>query len=91
VFPLLCGDDCFSDSSFALRFRALGKEDVRFVDVIRGGSTHNIRTQDVVAGDIVVLTWGKFIPADGYIISSDQLKVAYIWCVSTIWLTGQTG
>ncbi len=57
------------------KFRALGKEDKRFVDVIRGGDTHNIRTSEVVAGDIVVLTWGKFIPADGYIISSDQLKV----------------
>ncbi len=60
---------------YMIRFRALGKEDKRFVDVIRGGDTHNIRTSEVVVGDIVVLSWGKFIPADGYIISSDSLKV----------------
>lgn len=56
------------------KFRALGKEDKRYVDVVRGGSTHNVRTSEVVTGDVVILTYGKFIPADGYVISSDGLK-----------------
>jgi hypothetical protein len=79
---------------YMIRFRALGKEDKRFVDVIRGGDTHNIRTSEVVVGDIVVLSWGKFIPADGYIISSDSLKVVcflVVFCRKNVFFCKQTG
>lgn len=58
-----------------LKFRALGKEDKRFIKVVRGGSPLEVRTNEVVVGDIVLLEWGKFIPADGYLISGDSLKV----------------
>ncbi len=45
------------------------------MDVIRGGNTHNVRTTELVVGDIVLLPWGKLIPADGYLISGDGLRV----------------
>ena len=58
-----------------LKFRALGTEDKRFIKVIRGGNIEEVRTNELVVGDVVVLEWGKFVPADGYLISGDQLKI----------------
>ena len=58
-----------------LKFRKLGVCDVRFITVIRGGHPKEVPTADLVAGDIVVLDWGKAVPADGYVVMADDMKV----------------
>ena len=58
-----------------LKFRKLGKTDVRFIKVIRGGFTKEVKSADVLVGDVVLLDWGKAVPADGFVISADDMKV----------------
>ena len=58
------------------KFRALGREDIRFVKVVRNGVTSEVPTTDVVLGDVVFLDWGKALPADGFVIQSDEMKVS---------------
>lgn len=43
--------------------------------VIREGKTYEINAQDVVIGDIVILEAGNYVPADGRIIESFNLKI----------------
>ena len=57
------------------KFQALGKEDVRFIQVIRGGAEIELPTTDVLVGDVVVLECGKYVPADGYVVHSSELRV----------------
>lgn len=45
------------------------------MQVLRGGETLEVDTTEVVVGDVVILEWGKYIPADGYLISGEQLRV----------------
>ena len=44
-------------------------------NVIRGGRTESIRTEDLVVGDIVVLEAGNSVPADCRIISCASMKI----------------
>ena len=57
------------------KFRALGSVDHRFIKVVRNGETIELDTTEIVVGDLVLLEWGQFVPADGYLIRGDQLKV----------------
>lgn len=57
------------------KFRALGKCDIRKIKVVRGGETVEIDANTVLVGDVVILDWGKFVPADGYCIASDGMRV----------------
>lgn len=43
--------------------------------VIRGGQQQNIKTQDIVVGDLVIIEEGGLVPADGSIISSNDFSV----------------
>ena len=43
--------------------------------VIRDGETYEVNAVDLVPGDIVLLENGKFVPADGRIIESYDLKI----------------
>ncbi len=43
--------------------------------VLRGGVLIKLAARDVVCGDIVVLSEGSRIPADGYLVSGDRLQV----------------
>ncbi len=62
-----------------LKFRKLGVCDVRYITVVRGGAPVEIPTTEIVAGDVVVLDWGKAVPADGYVILSDDMKVCVLF------------
>lgn len=44
-------------------------------EIIRDGSTKEILTEDIVAGDVLLLNAGDIIPADCRIISSNELHV----------------
>jgi Ca2+-transporting ATPase len=57
------------------KFRALGKTDVRYIKVVRGGKPKELLVEDILAGDVVILDWGKAVPADGFLISADDMKV----------------
>ncbi|WP_340696622.1 cation-translocating P-type ATPase [Flavobacterium ginsengisoli] len=43
--------------------------------VIRDGKYQNIKTQDIVVGDLVVIEEGALVPADGIIIQSNDFSV----------------
>jgi P-type Ca2+ transporter type 2C len=43
--------------------------------VIREGQQQNIKTQDIVVGDLVIIEEGSLVPADGSIISSNDFSV----------------
>lgn len=43
--------------------------------VIREGNTYEINAEDLVPGDIVILEAGNYVPADGRIIESFNLKI----------------
>lgn len=43
--------------------------------VIRQGQQQNIKTQDIVVADLVIIEEGGLIPADGFIISSNDFSV----------------
>ena len=43
--------------------------------VIREGQQQNIKTQDIVVGDLVIVEEGGLVPADGSIISSNDFSV----------------
>lgn len=45
------------------------------VQVIRGGNTVQIPKRDVVVGDVVLITTGEEIPADGRLLESSSLQV----------------
>ncbi len=45
------------------------------VQVIRGGNTVQIPKRDVVVGDVVLVTTGEEIPADGRLLESSSLQV----------------
>ncbi len=65
----------FQDHDKERKFRALGREDVRFIKVVRGGREEEVQTTQLVVGDLVVLELGKFVPADGVVVMSGELKV----------------
>lgn len=54
---------------------ALQKQSVPTAHVIREGSEHRIEAADVVPGDLVILTAGERVPADGRIVESVQLQI----------------
>ena len=58
-----------------LKFRALGKNDVRYIKVVRNGNVEEVQTTHLYCGDVVLLETGKFVPADGFVISEDDVKV----------------
>ena len=60
------------------KFRALGSEDKRFIKVVRAGETLEVKTNQVLVGDVVLLEWGKYVPADGYLISGQNVKVCLL-------------
>ena len=43
--------------------------------VIRDGKTYEINAEDLVSGDVVILEAGNYVPADGRIIESFNLKI----------------
>lgn len=43
--------------------------------VIRQGQQQNIKTQDIVVGDLVIIEEGSLVPADGSIMSSNDFSV----------------
>jgi Ca2+-transporting ATPase len=43
--------------------------------VIRDGKQQNIKTQDIVVGDLVIIEEGGLVPADGVIVSSNDFSV----------------
>lgn len=45
------------------------------IKVIRGGQTRQIPQKDVVVGDLVILEAGDGIPADGYLLSADNVYI----------------
>lgn len=53
---------------------ALVKMSQPFVDVIRDGKQINIKTENLVLGDIVILEAGDIVPADLYLIECASLK-----------------
>lgn len=56
-------------------FAILNRSDDEPVQVIRGGNTVQIPKRDVVVGDIVLVTTGEEIPADGKLLESSSLQV----------------
>jgi hypothetical protein len=50
---------------------------VPFSKVRRDGRLYYVKSTGVVAGDLLFLTQGDFIPADALIVSSDGLKVSF--------------
>ena len=54
---------------------ALKQMTPQITKVIRNGKTTEINAEDLVKGDIVILETGNFIPADGRIIESHNLKI----------------
>ncbi len=55
--------------------RELRKTSEQIVEVVRGGKTLKISKSDLVAGDIVQLSEGDKIPADGRILSANSVRV----------------
>ena len=55
---------------------ALQRQTVPTAHVLRNGEEHAIHAAELVPGDIVMLTAGSRVPADGRILESVQLKVA---------------
>ncbi|KAI9003445.1 hypothetical protein DFJ74DRAFT_438222 [Hyaloraphidium curvatum] len=47
----------------------------RTIKVIRGGQSITVSTFDLLVGDVVILSVGDEIPADGFVISSSRLAV----------------
>lgn len=65
-----------SDYRQALQFRDLDKEKKKiFVQVTRNGRRQNVSMYDLVVGDIVNLSIGDIVPADGILISGYSLLI----------------
>lgn len=56
-------------------FATLSKSQVHMAIVIRGGQKHEVRTEELVPGDIVELESGIGVPADLRLLSTKQLSV----------------
>ena len=50
-------------------------EEADLITVIRAGKTVQIHPEQVLVGDVVLLSAGCFIPADGVIVADDSIKV----------------
>ena len=50
-------------------------EEADLITVIRAGKSQQIHPDDVLVGDVVLLSAGNFIPADGIIVADDSIKV----------------
>ncbi len=64
---------------------ALKKLSVPIVRVRRGNTVHEISAKDLVPGDIVLLEVGQFVPADGRLLESANLRI------QEAALTGESG
>jgi magnesium-transporting ATPase (P-type) len=64
-----------NDYSKEKQFRKLNEasRDTNIIQVIRGGKHEDLQTQDLVVGDVVLLTAGDKAPADGLFISGQAL------------------
>ncbi|MGL4483533.1 MAG: cation-translocating P-type ATPase, partial [Anaerovoracaceae bacterium] len=65
----------FQESKAEKAIDALQKMTAEKCFVIRGGSTVEINTQDLVVGDIVLLEAGDSVPADGRIMEAASLQI----------------
>lgn len=66
----------FSNHDQAIQFAKINRCNYIYsVHVIRDGSMHEIKSSDVLCGDIVVLSPGDKISADGIIIESSDLEI----------------
>ena len=54
--------------------KTLKSQDVALVDVIRGGETQRITSEELTLGDIIHITEGIKVPADGRLIEANQLQ-----------------
>lgn len=54
--------------------KTLKSQDVALVDVVRNGETHRITSEELTLGDIVHITEGIKVPADGRLIEANQLQ-----------------
>ena len=50
-------------------------EEADLITVIRAGKSQQIHPEAVLVGDVVLLSAGNFIPADGVIVADDSIKV----------------
>ena len=55
-------------------FSSLSEISMSTCEVVRDGVTMNIPAKDLVPGDIVLLKFGNYIPADGRIISANEFR-----------------
>lgn len=54
---------------------ALQKQSVKSAHVVRDGAQHEIDASELVPGDLVILSEGNRVPADGRVIESVQLQI----------------
>lgn len=59
----------------SFRKQQLELENTAAVTVIRHGTDYKMNPRDIVVGDLVRITYGCTIPADGYIVESNDIKV----------------
>ncbi|KAL0476664.1 10 TM domain-containing transmembrane protein [Acrasis kona] len=65
----------FNDYQKDKQFRALSKESgIIPIKVLRDGSNQNVNIDQLLVGDVVILTTGDQIPADGILIEGHDLK-----------------
>jgi len=64
-----------TESSSERTINALGSMAPTHAHVIREGKTLSIPVEDIVVGDLLVLTPGTYIPADARLLSSNRLTV----------------
>ncbi len=57
-------------------FEALNAQrDLSGTKVIRSGSVHVVPVKEIVAGDLVILEAGDAVPADGFLLTTDALRI----------------
>ena len=65
----------FTEWKAAHALSALQKQSVRLAHVVRDGAEHEIPAAELVSGDLVVLTAGARVPADGRIVECVRLQM----------------
>lgn len=54
--------------------RALKKHDLQTIDVIRDGRVSGVSSEELVPGDVIILTEGQKVPADARLIRVDNVR-----------------